>query len=72
MGSTGYSTGDHLHFVLKEYNSKKKTFEYSDPTSIIKNKTLAKSFNLYDYTNNKFEVPFDNNNLYDKPPYLHP
>lgn len=68
MGSTGYSTGVHLHFVLQEYNSKTKNFDYTDPTSIIKNKILAKSFNLYDYTNNRFNTPFDNKNLYDNVP----
>ncbi len=68
MGSTGYSTGTHLHFVLQEYNAKEKKFDYTDPTSIIKNKILAKSFNLYDYTNNRFNTPFDNKNLYDNVP----
>ncbi len=68
MGSTGYSTGTHLHFVLQEYNAKEKKFDYTDPTSIIKNKILAKSFNLYDYTNNRFNTPFDNKNLYNNVP----
>lgn len=51
MGTTGYSTGTHLHFVLQEYNAKNKTYEYSDPTSIIKSKILAKTITLYDYSN---------------------
>lgn len=67
MGSTGYSTGTHLHFVLQEYNTKEKKFDYTDPTSIIKNKILAKTFNLYDYTNNRFNNLLDRDNLYSPP-----
>ena len=70
MGSTGYSTGTHLHFVLQEYDTKTQKFEYVDPTSIIKNNITAKSFNLYDYDNNKFNVPFDRDNLYNTLPNL--
>ncbi len=71
MGTTGYSTGVHLHFVLQEYNAKTKKFEYSDPTSIINNKIVAKTLNLYDYTYNKFTL-LDRNNLYNKLPTLTP
>lgn len=78
LGSTGYSTGEHLHLSLQVYNSKKKTFEYTDPLSIIENKIAAKSYDLYDYENNKFHSNFpslDYNNGYSngyKNPALNP
>ena len=72
MGNTGYSTGEHLHFVLQEYNTEDKKFENIDPTSIIKNSIVAKNINLYDYTNNKFNVPFNRDDLYNTLPNFKP
>jgi murein DD-endopeptidase MepM/ murein hydrolase activator NlpD len=76
MGSTGYSTGPHLHFFLQEYDSSKKSFEYKDPINIIKNKILPESVNLYNYDTNSYQQsnPFENrfdlidpNNRYELP-----
>lgn len=57
MGSTGYSTGLHLHLFLQEYNSSKKSFEYKDPVNIIENKILPKNINLYNYDSNTYQQP---------------
>lgn len=54
MGSTGYSTGTHLHFSLQKFNASKQTFEQTDPSIIINNKISAKEYNLYDYSNQNF------------------
>ena len=76
MGSTGYSTGPHLHLFLQEYDSSKKSFEYKDPINIIKNKILPESVNLYNYDTNSYQQsnPFENrfdliepNNRYELP-----
>lgn len=58
IGSTGYSTGVHLHFSLQTFNAKTKKFEYTDPTLVITNKVASKNYNLYDYNSNKYELPF--------------
>lgn len=76
MGSTGYSTGPHLHLFLQEYDSSKHKFEYKDPISILKNKMLPESVNLYNYDTNSYQQsnPFedrfnnlDPNNRYELP-----
>ena len=36
VGSTGGSTGPHLHFGISEYNAKTKTWSYVDPQKFIK------------------------------------
>ena len=36
VGSTGGSTGPHLHFGISKYNSKKGTWSYVDPLDYIK------------------------------------
>lgn len=60
MGMTGRATGVHLHLVLQVYNAKTNQFEYTDPTTIIKNKITAKDYILYDYNSKSFNNPFDN------------
>ena len=60
MGSTGYSTGKHLHFTLKKFNTKTQKFEYTNPDVVINNKISAKEYSLYDYNQNKFELPYNN------------
>lgn len=54
MGSSGYSTGTHLHFALEKYNTKTKEYEYIDPSTIIKNSNSCINCKLYDYENNKY------------------
>ena len=60
MGMTGRATGVHLHLVLQVYNAKTNQFEYTDPTTIIKNKITAKDYILYDYNSKSFNNPFGN------------
>lgn len=36
VGSTGTSTGNHLHFGVQKYNSKTKTYEYVNPLQYVK------------------------------------
>lgn len=70
MGSSGISTGPHLHLFLQVYNAKDQKFDYTDPTIILKNKITADSYNLYDYNNNKFTNPFNQGNLINGLPNL--
>lgn len=66
MGSTGRATGDHLHFSLQKFSVIKQKFEYTDPSIIINNKISAKQYSLYDYAENKFNVPDNFNKDYMK------
>ena len=67
MGSTGYSTGPHLHLFLQEYNTSTNQFEYKDPISIIENKVLPTRVMLYNYETHSYKKSnyFDNKNLLD-------
>ena len=69
MGSTGYSTGPHLHLFLQEYNSSKKSFEYKDPINIIENKILPENVNLYNYDTNSYQ---QSDYFKDKPDLIDP
>lgn len=69
MGSTGYSTGPHLHLFLQEYNSSKKSFEYKDPINIIENKILPENVNLYNYYTNSYQ---QSDYFKDKPDLIDP
>lgn len=64
MGSTGYSTGPHLHFSLQKFSATNQKFEHTDPSIVINNKISAKEYNLFDYSTKD-----DNNTMggYQKP-----
>ncbi len=62
MGSTGKSTGPHLHLGLQKYNAFKKEFEYTSPTLIITNNQLPRNINLFNYSTNKYDNLFNQNN----------
>lgn len=49
MGSTGKSTGTHLHFSLQKFNATSQKFDYTDPSMVINNNVSAKEFNYFDY-----------------------
>lgn len=60
MGSTGYSTGPHLHFSLQKFNASSQQFERTDPSIVINNKISAKEYNLFDYDNSNgggYQIP---------------
>lgn len=65
MGSTGKSTGAHLHFTLQKFNAMNQKFEYTDPSIVINNKISAKEFDLFDYSSKDDKDKFDN--LYQSP-----
>ncbi len=64
MGSTGKSTGDHLHFSLQKYNVQNQSFEYTDPSLVITNKITAKKYSLFDYETGKPNLPDNPNSGY--------
>ena len=61
LGSTGYSTGKHIHFSLKKFDVKTQKFVYTNPDIIIKNNIAAKEYSLFDYQENKFKFPYQEN-----------
>ena len=65
VGTTGRSTGNHLHLGLQKYNAFKKEFEYTSPTLIITNNILSRNINLYNYSTNRYDNIFNQNNYED-------